>query len=260
MATSTRARRGSAKKATPTRGKRTAKTKRAAKTKSARPVSTTAKAAPTSRAGKGRKLRSAPKKPSHPTVKRSTRKATSKSVGALVLARPSAAGPSWTEKLRDGSHVLIRPIRKSDAAIERAFIERMSPESRHFRFLGYFKSPSDEFVGRLTDIDYQRDMAFVALVHDEGEKKEIGVSRYSVAPDGTSCECAVAVADEWQGRGLGVLLMRHLIEVARARGIKKMLSMDASDNLHMRDLAEFLGFRRRPDPDDTRQVIYTLSL
>ncbi|MDR3387595.1 MAG: GNAT family N-acetyltransferase [Rudaea sp.] len=166
----------------------------------------------------------------------------------------------WTEKLRDGTHVLVRPIRKSDASIERTFIERLSPESRHFRFLGYFKSPSDELVKRMTDIDDERDMAFVALVHDEGEKKEVGVSRYSVATDGTSCECAVAVADEWHGRGLGALLMRHLIEVARSRGIKKMCSIDSSDNSGMRDLAAYLGFKRQTDPDDVHQVLYTLSL
>ncbi len=122
------------------------------------------------------------------------------------------------------------------------------------------KSPSAEFVKRLVDIDYRREMAFVALVHDAGEKKEIGVCRYSIAADVKSCECAVAVADEWQGRGLGALLMRHLIDVAREQGIKKMMSIDANDNTHMRNLARYMGFRRQADPVDAHQVIYSLDL
>ncbi len=123
----------------------------------------------------------------------------------------------WHETLRDGTRVLIRPIGKEDAGIERAFIERLSPESKEYRFLGQI-NPSDDMIRRLTDIDYRRDMAFVALRHEAGEKREIGVSRFCISDDGASCECAVAVSDKWQGRGLGHLLMRHLIEVARQRG------------------------------------------
>lgn len=180
--------------------------------------------------------------------------------GALEPAAASADHPHWTETLRDGTHVLIRPIHAADAALEKHFIERLSPASRRYRFLGAIGEPSDELLRRLTDIDYRRDAAFVALVHRDGEKREIGVSRFSLGADGKSCECAVAVADEWQHRGLGVVLMRHLIEVARARGIRSMVSYDAADNAAMRELAGFLGFRRTPDPDDPRQVVHTLLL
>jgi hypothetical protein len=108
----------------------------------------------------------------------------------------------WHETLRDGTRVLIRPIEKDDAALERAFLERLSPESREYRFLGQMNF-SNDMIKRLTDIDYRRDMAFVALRHEAGETREIGVSRFCISDDGTSCECAVAVADEWQGKGLG---------------------------------------------------------
>lgn len=180
--------------------------------------------------------------------------------GALTPAESSADSPHWTETLRDGTHVLIRPIHAADAALEKKFIERLSPASRRFRFLGSIGEPSDELLRHLTDVDYRRDAAFVALVHRDGEKREIGVSRFSLGADGRSCECAVTVADEWQGRGLGAVLMRHLIEVARARGIRSMVSYDAADNTAMRDLARFLGFRRAADPDDPTQVVHTLSL
>lgn len=165
----------------------------------------------------------------------------------------------WHETLRDGDRVLIRPMGKEDAALERAFIERLSPASRWYRFLGQIRA-SDDVIRRLTDIDYRRDMAFIALRHEAGEKREIGVSRFCLSDDGTSCECAVAVSDEWQGKGLGHLLMRHLIEMARQRGIKRMFSIDSAGNQQMRKLAASLGFGRKVEPGYPSEVIYSLDL
>ncbi|NCT66227.1 MAG: GNAT family N-acetyltransferase [Rhodanobacteraceae bacterium] len=178
----------------------------------------------------------------------------------LVTAAPSAEAPSWSETLADGTHITIRPLGKQDAALERAFIAHLSPRSRRLRFLGQLKEPSDAFVRQLTDIDYRRDMAFVALMRQEGEEHAIGISRYSTSADGQSSECAVAVSDEWQKKGLGTLLMRHLIDMARSRGVRTMVSIDAADNAEMRDLAAFLGFRRRTDFDNPSLVIHTLDL
>jgi GNAT superfamily N-acetyltransferase len=189
-----------------------------------------------------------------------TRARRTAAVKPLVPAAPSRDAPHWTETLSDGTHVIIRPIRKEDAALERAFIRRLSPESRRLRFLGQMNEASDELVKALTDIDYRRDVAFVALVHRDGEKREIGVARYGTDKDGGVCECAVTVAEEWRKRGLGVILMRHLIEVARSRGVRSMFSIDEADNAGMRDLAKFLGFKRARDPDDATQVIHTLTL
>jgi GNAT superfamily N-acetyltransferase len=156
--------------------------------------------------------------------------------------------------------VLVRPITKKDVSLERAFIKRLSPQSRRLRFLGQIGEPSDRLLRDLTDLDWRRDAAYIALVHRDGEEREIGVSRYGLGPDGTSCECAVTVDDEWHGRGLAVVLMRHLIDLARSRGIGSMFSMDAADNAPMRELAQFLGFERKADVDDPGQVIHTLKL
>ncbi|MEO6689021.1 MAG: GNAT family N-acetyltransferase [Dokdonella sp.] len=172
----------------------------------------------------------------------------------------SAGNQQWTDVLRDGTHVIVRAIHPEDGELERAFIQKLSPESRHFRFLGSINQVSDDLLHKLTDVDFRRDFAFIALVHRDGEKQEIGVSRFSMSVDGTSCECAVAVADDWQKKGLGTLLMRHLITVARERGVHTMISMDAADNTAMQDLASFLGFHRKADPDDSTQVIHTLEL
>jgi|GEM_PF-5275617 len=97
----------------------------------------------------------------------------------------------WHERLRDGTEVLIRPIRREDADLEREFIEGMSAELRYFRFLQGFMRPSPELIEKLTDIDHTRDAAFVALVDENRREKIIGVSRYFLDEDDQSAECAV---------------------------------------------------------------------
>ncbi|MET3651216.1 GNAT family N-acetyltransferase [Dyella japonica] len=169
-------------------------------------------------------------------------------------------GDHWIEPLRDGTPVLIRPLGQEDRDREIAFIHRLSHKARRMRFLGDFQQVDKATIDRLMDIDYQDRMAFVALVHEDGQLREIGVSRYSATGDARHCECAVTVADDWQGRGLGVLLMRHLIDIARRKGFKHMFSVDASNNDAMRDLASYLGFSRHPDPNDSTLVIHSISL
>jgi len=181
--------------------------------------------------------------------------------GPVATTRPpDSAIACWKEKLRDGTTVLIRPISADDVELERRFIERLSPQSRRFRFLGEIKSPSPSLLKQLTQLDPTRDAAFVALIADGADKLEIGVARFNARPDGLTCEFAVTVSDEWRNQGLATILMRHLIDVARQRGIECMYSMDAWDNDAMRELAEHLGFTRKPDPNDGTQVLYTLDL
>jgi GNAT superfamily N-acetyltransferase len=160
-----------------------------------------------------------------------------------AAAYAAVTGRYWIEELKDGRHVLIRPLAEKDREREYDFIKRLSPESRHMRFLAQINEPT----------------GFIALVHDNGKLVEIGVSRYA-ATGGLECECAVTVADEWMHLGLGTLLMEHLIKAARQNGFRQMYSVDASSNTPMRDLAKALGFETHNDPDDSRQVIHRLSL
>ncbi|RUL78971.1 GNAT family N-acetyltransferase [Dyella choica] len=173
---------------------------------------------------------------------------------------PALSGDHWIEPLRDGARVLIRPLRESDRTLEEAFIRRLSPEARRYRFLGNFKEPCKQLLDRLMHVDYTHDMAFVALAHDGGQLREVGISRYSATSDGQQCECAVTVADDWCHRGLAVLLMRHLIDVARKNKFTRMFSIDDATNEPMRELAGFLGFQCESLPDDPRTVIHSLSL
>lgn len=178
-----------------------------------------------------------------------------------VASLPTPADiPESVVTLLDGSEVTIRALRKEDAELERGFIRNLSPESRWMRFLGQIGEPSDSLIRKLTELDYRHDMAFIALSREGGVLHEVGVSRYSLAPDGKSCECAVTVADAWQGKGLGTILMRDLIDIARKRGIRSMFSIDANENERMRELARDLGFKRERDPDDPTRVIHRLAL
>ena len=179
-----------------------------------------------------------------------------------LVFRPSAGPeyPRWSETLHDHSQVLIRPINKGDRAAERAFIDGLSAQARRYRFLGAVKSPSDRLIEQFTDIDYVHEAAFVAIVREDSHERIVGVSRYSTGKEGDNCEFAVTVSDEWQQKGLGTLLMKHLMEVARARGIRTMVSLASAENVQMRDLASHLGFRTRVDPDDASQVIHEIDL
>lgn len=169
-------------------------------------------------------------------------------------------GTHWIEHLRDGRPVLIRPLRAEDREREEDFIRRLSPAARRYRFLGDFRQASPALVDQLMHVDFPRQVAFVALLHDNGELREIGVSRYAATNEELQCECAVTVADEWQNKGLGVLLMRHLIDVARSNGFKRMFSIDEASNQNMHHLADFLGFRRELSPDDPARVVHILDL
>ncbi len=178
----------------------------------------------------------------------------------LPQTSSDVAFPRWSETLHDRSHVVIRPISKHDKQAERAFIEGLSAEARHFRFLGQVRSPSEKMIEDFTDIDLAHEAAFVAVTPEDSRERIVGVSRYSTDRDGDNCEFAVTVSDEWQGKGLGTLLMKHLIEVAKARGIHSMMSIDSAENIAMNDLARHLGFHTRVDPDDSSQVIHELAL
>lgn len=173
---------------------------------------------------------------------------------------PEVSGEHWIEALKDATHVLIRPLRAEDRERELAFIKRLSPESRHYRFLCEIKEPGEAMLDRLMTVDHQQHMAFVALAHINGELVEVGISRYAASDVAHQCECAVTVADEWQRRGLGTLLLNHLIKAARDSGYTQMYSMDSASNVPMRTLAQALGFKSSRDPDDASQVIHRLSL
>ena len=176
------------------------------------------------------------------------------------MGHDQEATTTWTDTLRDGTRVLIRPIHVRDVEMERRFIEALSPVSRRFRFLESMHSPSDALLKQLIDIDHETDAAYVAVIVDGTKELEIGVARFSATADAKDCEFAITVGDEWQRRGLGSLLMNYLVEAAHARGIRRLHSSDATDNDAMRKFAAHLHLRHERDPDDAGQVLYSVDL
>ncbi|MDP2792697.1 MAG: bifunctional acetate--CoA ligase family protein/GNAT family N-acetyltransferase [Sulfurisoma sp.] len=150
----------------------------------------------------------------------------------------------------DGRTVTIRPIKPEDAGIENEFVRKLSPETKYFRFMNTLRELGQSQLIRLTQIDYDREMAFIALTEKDGQEIEIGVCRYATNPDGESCEFAIVVADDWQGKGLARRLMGELIETARGRGLKYMNGDFLGENGRMLAFVQSLGFVLSPHPED----------
>ncbi|HXZ49442.1 MAG TPA: GNAT family N-acetyltransferase [Usitatibacter sp.] len=165
-----------------------------------------------------------------------------------------------TLRLPGGEWVKIRPIRPEDAAMEQAFVEGLSRETSRLRFQSSLTSLTPSMLARFTQIDYDREMALVAVREEGGVEREIAVCRYITLPDGRSCEYAIVIADEWQGRGLGRRMMAALIDVARARGLKTMIGWVLAGNAPMLRLCAELGFVSAPDEDPyTRRMELALD-
>ncbi|WP_019603286.1 bifunctional acetate--CoA ligase family protein/GNAT family N-acetyltransferase [Teredinibacter turnerae] len=149
----------------------------------------------------------------------------------------------------------IRPVRPEDAELERAFIEGLSENSKHFRFMNTFRKLPPEMLAKMTQIDYDREMAFVAVINNNEEEEEIGSARYAINIDGQSCEFAVSVADNWQGKGIATKLMQALIDYAGHRGLTRMQGEILADNVPMQELAKKLGFSLQLSREDKTIVI-----
>ncbi|AUN95040.1 bifunctional acetate--CoA ligase family protein/GNAT family N-acetyltransferase [Pseudazoarcus pumilus] len=171
---------------------------------------------------------------------------------------PSHLVAEWA--LADGTRVTLRPIRPEDATLTTEFVRSLSAETRYQRFMNTMRELSPAMVIRLTQIDYDREMAFVATVIDNGRERQIGVCRYAANPDGKTCEFAVVVADAWQHRGIARKLMTRLIDTAAQRGYARMEGVFLASNERMLHFVEKLGFELHTDPDDPSIKLGTLAL
>ncbi len=162
---------------------------------------------------------------------------------------PTELETSW--QLPDGSNVSVRPIRPEDATIEQAFVDTMSAESKYFRFMQSLKGLTPLMLARLTQIDYDREMALIAVVKEGTcDARILGVVRYISNSDRHSCEFALAVGDDVQRKGIGRQLMQRLMTVARDRGIEVMEGEVLSSNSRMLKLVGRLGFRIVRDSEE----------
>ncbi len=180
--------------------------------------------------------------------------------GALVLdarieiepALGTAAGPNprlairpwpagWEKEVATGgSSYQLRPIRPADAELYPAFLADVSAEDLRRRFLVPMKTISPELLVRLSQLDYDRDIAFIAL--ESGTGRLAGIARYSADPDRQSAEFGVLVRSDLQGQGLGRALMEQLLAYGRAEGLQRLTGLVLRDNQGMLEFAAELGF------------------
>lgn len=165
---------------------------------------------------------------------------------------------AWTREITlNGETYVFRAIRPTDAFLYPAFLERLDPEAIRMRFLAPRRHFPDEMGLRLTQLDYDRDMAFVAIDPD-GDLA--GVARMASDPDRDTAEYALIVRSDLGGRGLGRALLGHLIEYARAEGLQRLEGAILAENKAMIGLVSKLGFSLWSDPEDRSVVDSRLDL
>ncbi|MBN9461727.1 MAG: bifunctional acetate--CoA ligase family protein/GNAT family N-acetyltransferase [Burkholderiales bacterium] len=160
-----------------------------------------------------------------------------------LAIRPYPGVLEETARMRDGREIVLRPIRPEDEPAHHALIARMSPEDLRMRFFSYVRELRHAQMARLTQIDYDREMAFIATARDaRGEPETLGVVRVVTDPDNLEAEFAVLVRSDLKGQGLGHLLMNKIIDYCRASGTGVIKGLILASNEGMLALAQRLGF------------------
>jgi acetyltransferase len=180
--------------------------------------------------------------------------------------------PSQHEQLcmlAGGGEYVVRPVHPDDAHMLQSFVRGLSPESRYFRFVSSMQELPATMLSRFTLIDYDREMALVALVTEESKDAQgntvestriVGVSRYITNPDRASCEFSLVVADEFKGRGLGSRLMLSIMDFAREKGLTEIEGLVLANNPNMLKLMKGLGFAIKSFPEDADFKLVTHHL
>jgi acetyltransferase len=167
----------------------------------------------------------------------------------VVSPYPSELTYQW--QMRDGTDVLIRPIKPEDEPMERELFGRISKQTEYFRFFGSVGVVTHDLLVRFTQIDYDREIALVAIV-EEGDKQAMaGVVRLVADGDNNAGEFAILVVDKWQGSGLGNKFMDLIMEVAQQRKIKKVYATVLNANTIMLHMFRKRGFTIRYDDSES---------
>jgi acetyltransferase len=164
---------------------------------------------------------------------------------SAITPYPSQYVGEW--KMKDGTAIMIRPIRPEDEPLIIKFHEKLSERSVYLRYFQPMKlstRTAHERLTRICFIDYDREMALVAEWRDpaSNEQRILGVTRLSKIHGTDSAEWAVIILDEFQHRGLGTELMRRSIDVARAEKLKTVICNILPENFEMRAICQRLGF------------------
>lgn len=154
-----------------------------------------------------------------------------------------------------GAPVTLRTLRPEDRAIEEAFVRDLSPTSRYLRFHSALPALTPEMTERFLNLDYPDQMALIATVPAGDGERQIAVARWARPQGEAAADLGIAVADDWQGKGLGTVLLKRLLELAAAAGIEQITANVLYENQRMRALARDLGFRPAPHQDDPHTLL-----
>jgi acetyltransferase len=141
-----------------------------------------------------------------------------------------------------GIHIFVRPVKPEDAPLYTDLFKVLSPTTIYYRFFGVMKELRPEMLARFTQIDYDREIALVAIDEDAETERMLGVARIIGDPDGKEGEFAVLVGDAWQGKGIGAGLLRKCLLIAEERGFKNIHGVVLKENTNMLALGKRLGF------------------
>jgi acetyltransferase len=147
------------------------------------------------------------------------------------------------ETVKKDLKLLVRPVKPEDAPLFIDLFKSMSPTSIYYRFFAPIKELKPEMLARFTQIDYDREIAMVAIQQNEVQEKLLGVARIIGDPDGKFGEFAVAVGDPWHGQGIGAVLLQKCLEIAKHRGFKTIMGCVLRENKGMLSLGKKLGFK-----------------
>ncbi|MGD8985299.1 MAG: bifunctional acetate--CoA ligase family protein/GNAT family N-acetyltransferase [Desulfobacteraceae bacterium] len=160
--------------------------------------------------------------------------------------------------------IFLRPIKPEDAPLLVELFHTLSKESIYYRFFRSMRSLPPDMLAYFTQIDYDRDMALVALDQTHPKERMLGVARIMSLPDGKTAEIAVAVGDPWQGMGIGAALMERLLSISKERGKETLCGYVLGENTQMLALARKLGFKISWDLEahqyEIKKDLRTLSL
>jgi len=159
----------------------------------------------------------------------------------------------------DGTVITIRPICAADLALEQEFVNGLSAPTGYQRLMST-RRPSLEELRRFTDIDYEREMALIAIAPIQGRERQIGVARYVKLSSPGDAEFAIVLSDDWQGRGLGTRLLASLLVAAKNHGVRRLVATTLSENDRMLALGRKLGFKVATDPASAMIANLTLDL
>ena len=171
---------------------------------------------------------------------------------------PAALERVW--QAADGTRVRLRPMHRGDLEREWRFVAGLSQQTLYLRLQYSSRGVSREDLMRLLDLDYHDRMAIAALLDPPQADEIVGVSRYARLGDSDQAECAIVVADGWQGRGLGTELMRTLGQAARANGIHTLVGTSLGENERIHAWARRFGFDVNTEPYSGGQVKITVDL